>query len=258
MQSRPSRWKSEPYEVAAGRALAQGSAFPRSSGASSPGEVSAESDEARRFLAADEAHDPRSLPGVPAACELILGHVERGSPIAVFGDYDVDGVCSTAILRPHAARAGADRSGSCQPLRRGLRPVGGGGRAARRLAAWAARDRGLRDHGGRAGGRRAGRGPRGGRHRPHRPGEELPDCTARPPGARRVRLSGAVRLGRGAEAERGAVRGRGSRPCLGRRGHRPRRARHGLRPGPLRGENRRIVREGLGSWAGRASRGCGR
>ena len=33
-----------------------------------------------------------------AAAELILGHVGRGSRIAVHGDYDVDGVCSTAIL----------------------------------------------------------------------------------------------------------------------------------------------------------------
>jgi single-stranded-DNA-specific exonuclease len=57
-----------------------------------------EVDEARHFLAAEDWHDPSTLPGVPAACELILAHVERGSVIAVFGDYDVDGVCSTAML----------------------------------------------------------------------------------------------------------------------------------------------------------------
>jgi len=55
-------------------------------------------DEAGRFLAAEEHHDPLSLPGVPAARELILDHLRRGSRIAVFGDYDVDGVCSTAML----------------------------------------------------------------------------------------------------------------------------------------------------------------
>jgi single-stranded-DNA-specific exonuclease len=67
-----------------------------------------EIEEARRFLAADESHDPRTLPGAPAACELILGHVERGSAIAVFGDYDVDGVCSTAMLLRTLRALGAD------------------------------------------------------------------------------------------------------------------------------------------------------
>jgi single-stranded-DNA-specific exonuclease len=67
-----------------------------------------EVEEARRFLAAEEAHDPRTLPGVPAACDLILRHVERGSVIAVFGDYDVDGVCSTAMLLRTLRALGAD------------------------------------------------------------------------------------------------------------------------------------------------------
>ena len=40
--------------------------------------------------------------------ELILRHVERGSQIAVFGDYDVDGVCSTAILVRTLRVLGAD------------------------------------------------------------------------------------------------------------------------------------------------------
>ena len=80
----------------------------RSSARSSPGVVSGDLDEARRFLAAEESHDPATLPGAPAACELILGHVERGSQIAVFGDYDVDGVCSTAILLRTLRALGAD------------------------------------------------------------------------------------------------------------------------------------------------------
>ena len=61
-----------------------------------------------RLRAAEESHDPASLPGVPAACELIIGHVERGSVIAVFGDYDVDGVCSTAMLLRTLRALGAD------------------------------------------------------------------------------------------------------------------------------------------------------
>ena len=32
------------------------------------------------------------------AIELINKHIELGNKIAIYGDYDVDGVCSTAIL----------------------------------------------------------------------------------------------------------------------------------------------------------------
>ncbi len=42
-----------------------------------------------------------------AACETILAHVARGSPIVVHGDYDVDGVASTAVLVRALRRLGA-------------------------------------------------------------------------------------------------------------------------------------------------------
>ena len=108
MQSRPSRWRSDPYEVAAGRALARELGVSPVVGAVLARRGFGEVEEARRFLAAGESHDPRTLPGAPAACELILGHVERGSAIAVFGDYDVDGVCSTAMLLRTLRALGAD------------------------------------------------------------------------------------------------------------------------------------------------------
>ena len=53
---------------------------------------------ARAFLEAGEAHDASRFEGIERAAELILRHVARGSRIVVHGDYDVDGVCSTAIL----------------------------------------------------------------------------------------------------------------------------------------------------------------
>ena len=108
MQSRPSRWKSDPYEVAAGRALAEGLGVSPVVGAILARRGFGDVEDARRFLAAEESHDPASLPGVPAACELILGHVERGSVIAVFGDYDVDGVCSTTMMLRTLRALGAD------------------------------------------------------------------------------------------------------------------------------------------------------
>jgi single-stranded-DNA-specific exonuclease len=98
MQARPTRWECKPYDVAVGERLAAGLGVSRPVGAVLARRGFVDVEEARRFLAADERHDPLTLPGVTEACELILGHLRRGSRIAVFGDYDVDGVCSTAIL----------------------------------------------------------------------------------------------------------------------------------------------------------------
>jgi len=53
---------------------------------------------ARAFLAADERHDPGQFAGIGAAVELVQRHVNQGSQITIHGDYDVDGVCSTAVL----------------------------------------------------------------------------------------------------------------------------------------------------------------
>ena len=88
-----------PYEVASrGRRWRPGSACRRPSAPSSRGAASATRGRTRASSRAEERHDPLSLPGVPPARELILDHLRRGSRIAVFGDYDVDGVCSTAML----------------------------------------------------------------------------------------------------------------------------------------------------------------
>jgi single-stranded-DNA-specific exonuclease len=69
-----------------------------------------EAGEARRFMAADERHAPELLAGMGEACAAILRHVEAGSRVIVFGDYDVDGVCSTAILIRALRALGADPS----------------------------------------------------------------------------------------------------------------------------------------------------
>jgi single-stranded-DNA-specific exonuclease len=63
---------------------------------------------ARTFLAADERHDPSLLSGIAEACATVLRHVGSGSRVVVFGDYDVDGVCSTAILLRALRAIGAD------------------------------------------------------------------------------------------------------------------------------------------------------
>jgi single-stranded-DNA-specific exonuclease len=60
------------------------------------------------FLAADERHEPSLFDGIDAALELIWRHVRGGSRIVVHGDYDVDGVCATAVLVRALQALGAD------------------------------------------------------------------------------------------------------------------------------------------------------
>ncbi|MEA2255097.1 MAG: single-stranded-DNA-specific exonuclease, partial [Solirubrobacteraceae bacterium] len=64
--------------------------------------------DARAWLAADDRHDPSAFAGIDRAVALVLGHVRDRTPITVHGDYDVDGVCSTAILVRTLRHLGAE------------------------------------------------------------------------------------------------------------------------------------------------------
>jgi single-stranded-DNA-specific exonuclease len=68
----------------------------------------AEPEAAREFLAAGVTHPLSAFPGLAEVAEHILGHVRRGSRITVHGDYDVDGVCSTAVVVRALRTLGAD------------------------------------------------------------------------------------------------------------------------------------------------------
>ncbi|MGB0613976.1 MAG: single-stranded-DNA-specific exonuclease RecJ, partial [Miltoncostaeaceae bacterium] len=55
--------------------------------------------DARDFLAADgPLGDPRAIAGVGEAADRLREAIARGEHVAVHGDYDCEGVCSTAIL----------------------------------------------------------------------------------------------------------------------------------------------------------------
>src|SRR4051812_27953383 len=93
-----SRWNCKPYSYATADAIARELGVTATTaamlvrrGCGSPGD-------ARRFLAADERHPPTAFAGIDAVCDLVLDHVRRGTRILVYGDYDVDGVASTAVL----------------------------------------------------------------------------------------------------------------------------------------------------------------
>jgi single-stranded-DNA-specific exonuclease len=58
----------------------------------------ADADKARAFLDASQPpHDPFLLGDMEAACARIRLAAERGERICVHGDYDVDGICATAL-----------------------------------------------------------------------------------------------------------------------------------------------------------------
>jgi single-stranded-DNA-specific exonuclease len=53
---------------------------------------------ARAWLAADVRHPPEAFDGISAAVGTLLRHISAGDQITIHGDYDVDGVCATAIM----------------------------------------------------------------------------------------------------------------------------------------------------------------
>ena len=70
-----------------------------------------EPDAAQAFLAAEPpGHDPFVLGDMGAACERIRAAIASGTRICVHGDYDVDGICATALAVLTLRELGADVS----------------------------------------------------------------------------------------------------------------------------------------------------
>ena len=87
---------------------------------------------AQAFLSpgVDSLHDPMLLSGMEAAVSRIRAAVAAGETICVYGDYDVDGVCASAILSGHLRALGCDASRHSEGY--GLNEA-----AIRRIAGWA-------------------------------------------------------------------------------------------------------------------------
>src|SRR3954468_8484265 len=64
--------------------------------------------DARAWLAAGETHEASCFKDIDVAVALSRQHLAGGRRIPVHGDYDVDGVCSTAILVRALGSLGAD------------------------------------------------------------------------------------------------------------------------------------------------------
>ena len=104
----------------------------------------------RALLAADVEHPPSAFAGIETALELIERHIAPGDRITVHGDYDVDGVCATAIMVAALRELGAVVDWFMPGRTAGrLRTLGRDGRTSR-LPRHTAADHGrLRDHGRR-------------------------------------------------------------------------------------------------------------
>ena len=64
--------------------------------------------QARDFLTPTETHPPDAFERIGQAVEVILRHIRSGSRITVHGDYDVDGVCATALMLRALRSLGAE------------------------------------------------------------------------------------------------------------------------------------------------------
>jgi single-stranded-DNA-specific exonuclease len=102
-------WTIDPYDTAAADALAGELGLSPTTAAVLVRRGYAELDDARRFLAAElPGHDPLLLGDMAVAVERIRKAVEEGRRICVHGDYDVDGICATALAVLLLRELGAD------------------------------------------------------------------------------------------------------------------------------------------------------
>src|SRR4051812_7417228 len=108
LDGRPSRWSSRPYSFAAADALTRELGLARAVAAVLVRRGYDTPAAARAFLDPQDRHDPLTLGDMAEACRLILAHVGNTSRIVVHGDYDVDGVCATAIVVRALRTLGAD------------------------------------------------------------------------------------------------------------------------------------------------------
>ena len=69
-----------------------------------------EEEEIRIFLSGTlkDLHDPEEMTDLVKGCNVILERIKEGAMIRIIGDYDIDGICSTHILKRALQMAGAD------------------------------------------------------------------------------------------------------------------------------------------------------
>ena len=110
VDARPSRWTCDAFSVDAAEAIGRELGLSRVAAQVLARRGHDTPELARSFMRAGDSHNPTLLNDAAEACRLILSHVERDSRIVVHGDYDVDGVCATAVMVSALRRLGASPS----------------------------------------------------------------------------------------------------------------------------------------------------
>ncbi len=101
------RWRAEPYPYERAVALASELGVSHTTAAVLVRRGFGDGPAARSFLEGGEQHDPDQFAGIRDAVAVVMRHAAAGTPIAVHGDYDVDGVCSAAVLATALESLGA-------------------------------------------------------------------------------------------------------------------------------------------------------
>ena len=97
----PPTWNTKPHDEALAATLAQALGLSAVTARLLAIRGITDPDEASRFLnpTLDQLHDPLKLAGLECAADRLLLAIANRERIAVHGDYDVDGITSTVILR---------------------------------------------------------------------------------------------------------------------------------------------------------------
>jgi single-stranded-DNA-specific exonuclease len=102
-------WTIEPYDAAAAASLARELELSDITAAVLARRGYGDPESARRFLDAElPGHDPFLLGNMAVAVERIRAAIAAGKRICVHGDYDVDGICATALAVLILRELGAD------------------------------------------------------------------------------------------------------------------------------------------------------
>lgn len=96
----PKRWHVRPHDRAAVAALERAAGVPPLVASLLSARGLTDAAMVKTFLSGtlSDLHEPETLPGAAAAADRILAAVRAGRKVVVYGDYDADGMCATAIL----------------------------------------------------------------------------------------------------------------------------------------------------------------
>ena len=176
-ESAPRSFTVEPFDYGEARALMDGLGLAEPVAVTLVRRGHRTVDDARAFLEAADDHDPVLFEAMAEVRERITAAVAAGRRITIHGDYDVDGVCSTAIV----IRAVRQLGGDCDWLIPGRQEDGYGltvatieRLAARGTSLLVTTDCGIGSVAEVEGARAAGIEVIVTDH--HQPGETLPDC----------------------------------------------------------------------------------